>query len=182
MEHMRTPILAGASYFATVFAAGFVLGTIRVLLVAPAVGELIAVSLELPFILAWNWIVCGWLLRRYAIPNATTVRLLMGGTAFTLLMAAEFTLSVAMGRPVHAWFAQFQQAAGLLGFLGQVGFAVIPPCCVDANHAALHHACRFRSDPLATWRFRAGPAGPLCGGRSSCGPWAVQSSGALTAS
>ncbi len=45
---MAASIKAGAAYFAIVFAAAFVLGTIRVSLVAPSVGPTIAVLIETP--------------------------------------------------------------------------------------------------------------------------------------
>src|SRR5690606_39056760 len=51
------PILhAALAYWAAIFALGFVLGTVRTLWLAPAVGELAAVALELPVMLgasAW---------------------------------------------------------------------------------------------------------------------------------
>ena len=55
---------AGAAYFAIVFAVGFVLGALRVTFLAPAVGPLPAVALELPVMLAASWWTCGWLMRR----------------------------------------------------------------------------------------------------------------------
>ena len=58
---------AGLAYFAVVFAAGFVLGTLRVLVVAPHLGEIAAVVAELPIMLAVSWIICGWLLGRVAL-------------------------------------------------------------------------------------------------------------------
>jgi hypothetical protein len=45
-------IEAGALYAITVFLIGFILGTIRVLLLAPHLGETIAVILEAPLMLA----------------------------------------------------------------------------------------------------------------------------------
>ncbi|MEL7429628.1 MAG: hypothetical protein AAFN43_06475 [Pseudomonadota bacterium] len=45
-------IFAGAAYFAIVFAAGFILGAARTFLLAPVAGEMLAVLVELPFILA----------------------------------------------------------------------------------------------------------------------------------
>jgi hypothetical protein len=44
---MMRPILkAGAEYFAAVFAAGFLMGTIRTIAIAPRIGELYAVVAE----------------------------------------------------------------------------------------------------------------------------------------
>ena len=48
-------LLAGAAYFAVVFATGFALGVVRVLVTAPRLGETGAVLLEVPIILAASW-------------------------------------------------------------------------------------------------------------------------------
>ena len=126
-ETMSAPILAGAAYFAIVFAAGFVLGTIRVLLIVPAIGELRAVTLELPLILGWSWLATGWLIRRFTVPKATKARLTMGGVAFALLMAAEIaTFTLTQNQPPTAWPRQFLQPAQTLGLLGQIAFALLP--------------------------------------------------------
>jgi hypothetical protein len=127
MSRMAASLLAGLAYFACVFSAGCVLGVIRVLFVAPAVGETAAVSLELPLILAWSWLVCGWLLRRIAVPACMTGRLGMGVTAFAVLIIVELGLPVLVGgRLLADWSAQYQKAPGLIGLLGQIAFALIP--------------------------------------------------------
>jgi hypothetical protein len=60
---------AGFLYFAIVFAVGFVLGTIRVLLLVPHLGSTLAVSIELPLILVVSWFTCRWLTRRLHVPR-----------------------------------------------------------------------------------------------------------------
>ena len=55
---------AGALYAIIVFVIGFILGTIRVLLVAPRLGETIAVIIEAPVILTASWFVCRWCVKR----------------------------------------------------------------------------------------------------------------------
>jgi hypothetical protein len=51
-------ITAGALYAIIVFVSGFILGTIRVLLIAPRLGETLAVIVEAPLILVASWFVC----------------------------------------------------------------------------------------------------------------------------
>jgi hypothetical protein len=117
---------AGAAYFAIVFAAGFALGTMRVLLLAPRIGAMRAVALELPVMLTVSWFACGWSVTRFAVPGAATCQLAMGGVAFILLMAAETVLSFASGRDPAAYLASFATAEGALGLAGQVMFALFP--------------------------------------------------------
>jgi uncharacterized membrane protein len=124
---LLAPVRAGAFYFALVFAAGFVLGGIRTLLLAPRVGDFAAVAIELPVMLAVAWIACGAVLRWVKPGQGIAPRAVMGLLAFTLLMVAELALSLALGLPsMAAWLAGLTSAPGLLGLAGQVAFAIFP--------------------------------------------------------
>ena len=121
MKAVRFAVL----YFAAVFAAGFILGTIRTLLVIPRIGELPAVLLELPVILVIAWIVCGWLMRGQPLRKSEAIA--AGALAFAILMVAETALSVMLfGRTPAEYLASFTQLHGLLGLAGQVVFATFP--------------------------------------------------------
>jgi hypothetical protein len=122
MNRAAAPALA---YFAAVFAAGFALGTLRTLWLAPRTGDLAAVALELPVMLALSWLAAGAVLRRWPLPRGTP-RLAMGGGAFVLLMLAEAGLAAATGTPPAAWAAGLLAPAGALGLAGQAAFAAIP--------------------------------------------------------
>ncbi|MCX7288014.1 MAG: hypothetical protein NTW20_10780 [Rhodobacterales bacterium] len=112
-------------YFAMVFAVAFVVGALRVTMIAPQIGALAAVALEVPVILGLSWVVAGRLRRRW--PLATTKALGMGAIAFVLLMLAEFGLAVAVfGQSTTAYAASFTHTAGALGLAAQIGFALIP--------------------------------------------------------
>lgn len=124
---LRAPLISGAVYFALVFAVGFVLGTLRVLVVIPRLGETAAVLIELPIMLAVSWFVCGWVLKQRPVPSHLLPCLVMGGFAFTLLMMAELALSVfAFGRTVTEHFATYQSVNALLGLAMQMMFAAFP--------------------------------------------------------
>jgi len=86
-------VWAGLAYFGVVFAAGFALGTLRVLALIRRLGENAAVLFELPIILALSWMSCRWLITRFDIPSIYSVRLVMGGLAFVVLMFAEVGVS-----------------------------------------------------------------------------------------
>lgn len=120
------PVLAGIAYWAMVFALGFVLGTLRVLWLAPALGLVTATLIELPVMLAASWWAARWLLRRFAI-RTEGAALVMGALAFVLLMAAELVLGVtAFGQTPAQWLAGLAEPQGALGLTGQVVFALMP--------------------------------------------------------
>jgi uncharacterized membrane protein YcfT len=122
---MINAIAAGLRYFFVVFAIGFLLGTLRTLAVAPWVGDVAAVSIELPFMLMAAWIVC----RRMArdVSPRLPLRLAMGATAFTGLMATELAVSAwFFDRAPAAWAAGMATTAGGLGVAGQIGFGLMP--------------------------------------------------------
>ena len=118
---------AGVLYFAVVFLAGFALGTLRVLAIAPRIGEAPAVLLEAPLMLAISWLACGWVVRRLGTPAGLAARAAMGASAFALLMLAELAVSVLVfGRSLAAHFAGYLTSSGLIGLLAQCSFAAIP--------------------------------------------------------
>lgn len=118
---------AGAAYFALVFAIGFALGVLRVLVLAPALGETAAVAAEVPVMLVASWLASRWLVGAFRVSHAAPQRLAMGGLAFGLLIAAEFALgSLATGRGPAAQVSAWATAAGAIGLAGQVAFALIP--------------------------------------------------------
>lgn len=124
---MQNALKAGFVYFLLVFAAGFALGTLRMLVIVPAVGELVAVALELPFILAISWIVCRRVLRRIHVPKLANYRLAMGALAFILLMLAEVLVSTQLvGRDLASHFALYRTLPVFMGLLGQIAFALFP--------------------------------------------------------
>lgn len=119
-------IRAAASYWAVVFALGFVLGTARVLWVIPRVGLVPATLIELPLILAASWFAAGWLVRRFAL-KAGGEALAAGALAFAILMAAECALAgVLTGQTPAQWLTGLRQPHALLGLAGQVVFALMP--------------------------------------------------------
>ena len=124
---MGNAIRAGFLYFIAVFGIGFLLGTLRVLVLIPRVGELVSTFIELPIILSAAWIVCGLLVTRFQVPSTWQMRLTMGGIAFGLLMVAELALSVWLfGGTVQEHFAGYLSLPQAVGLAGQVTFALFP--------------------------------------------------------
>jgi hypothetical protein len=124
---MKAAIKAGIFYFILVFAAAFVLGAIRIRLLVPNLGEIAGLAIELPVILFWAWIVCGWLIRRLRVPAQTPVRIVMGALAFALLIAAETLVAViGLKETVTQHFAAYSHPTMLIGLAAQVAFAAMP--------------------------------------------------------
>ncbi|MFM2306268.1 MAG: hypothetical protein RLZZ367_937 [Bacteroidota bacterium] len=114
-------------YTVGIFAVGFVLGTIRTLLLAPRIGALAAVTAEVPVMLLIAWFYCRWLIHRLGINSNRAQLLAWGLLAFTLLTAIEFTVSVfAFGQTATQFIGNLLTPAGLLGLAGQFLFGLIP--------------------------------------------------------
>ncbi len=84
---------AGCAYFALVFGAGFVLGTLRVLFVVPAVGERVAELGETPLMLLVVFVAARWIVQRFRI-SGRGARIYVGLTGLTLLLLAECSVVV----------------------------------------------------------------------------------------
>jgi hypothetical protein len=121
------PAGAGFVYAIVVFAAGFALGTVRTLLVAPRLGATLAVLIELPLILGASWWISRRCVARFEVSRAVAVRLLMGVVALLVLTLLEVTLStLVFGRPVADYLASLTTLAGAIGLAGQIAFAAFP--------------------------------------------------------
>jgi hypothetical protein len=122
---MKLVLLTGTVYVAAVFAAGFVLGVLRTLVLVPLLGELGAVLVELPVILTISWLVCARILRRWPLSPPSAVG--MGTIAFLLLMGAEAGLSTLLaGRSLAEHLALYSQLPHQVGLAGQLAFALFP--------------------------------------------------------
>lgn len=118
---------AGAVYFALVFGAGFALGTLRVLLVVPRLGARTAELIEAPVMLAVTFLAARWTVRRLAVPPAWTGRLGVGGTALSLLLAAEFIVVLGLRKlSLREYFATLDPVSGTVYYALLVVFALMP--------------------------------------------------------
>ncbi len=89
-------IKAGVAYFALVFGAGFILGALRVPLLVPRVGVRMAELIEAPFMLAAIVLAAVFVVRRFSLPHAASIRLRVGVLALGLMLVAEATLALAL--------------------------------------------------------------------------------------
>lgn len=124
---MNSALKAGLTYFSAVFVVGFMLGTIRVLVLVPRLGEIASVSLEAPVTLAVSWFASRWITEKFDLTSEVSPRLLMGAVAFALLMLAEVGVSVfAFGKPIEDYFVAYWSPQGVIGLVAQIAFAFFP--------------------------------------------------------
>ena len=113
---------AALAYVLPVFAVAFVLGALRVTFIAPRLGPLAAVALEVPLVLALSWLVAGRVLRRWPL----TPRLGMALLSFLILMLLELATALAFGQTPGQFVTAMATPPGALGLAGQTGFGLIP--------------------------------------------------------
>lgn len=118
---------AGAGYFALVFGAGFVLGSIRVLWVVPRFGERTAELMETPLMLVVTILAARWITRRLGVPTTRSARLGVGFVALGLLLVAEFTVVFWLrGFTMNQYFASRDPVAGTVYIVMLGVFAMMP--------------------------------------------------------
>jgi len=127
-QHTIVQILkAGALYFALVFGAGFVLGTICTLWVVPRFGTRTAELMETPIMLVVTIAAARWIVRRLAVPLTPSRRLGMGFVALGLLLVAEFTLVIWLrGLSISEYLAGRDPVSGTVYYLTLGLFAIMP--------------------------------------------------------
>ena len=117
--------LMGATYFGIVFSFAFATGIVRVLWIAPRLGDAAALLIEIPTVVAASWMVARWLLRDRTIPVGQCAA--MGAVAFLLMMASETALSYVMnGQSPAEWGATLSTPLGCAGLAAQLVFAAMP--------------------------------------------------------
>ena len=126
-QTVMTILKAGVLYFALVFGAGFVLGTIRTLWVVPRVGTRIAELMEAPIMLVVTILAARWMVQRLAVPAAASARLGMGCIALLLLLVAEFGFMLRLrGLTIHEYFVSRDPVSGTVYYVMLAVFAVMP--------------------------------------------------------
>lgn len=94
--------------------------------IAPRLGEVGAVMVEVPLVLAISWVAAGAVLGRWPLRRLRD-RAAMGALAFALLMALELALGgFGFARSLPQMLAAMGTPAGLIGLAGQIGFGLIP--------------------------------------------------------
>lgn len=114
-------------YFLLVFGTGFVLGTIRVLLVVPLLGERTAELLEMPLMLIAIVVAAHWVNRRLLSHTGSSTTLSIGLIAMGLVLTADLVVGVALRgmSPGEALFHR-DPVSGTAYYLSLLLFAAMP--------------------------------------------------------
>lgn len=124
---MKRALTAASAFFLALFALGFVLGTIRVLVIAPRFGQLAATFAEVPVMLTAAFLACRWSVQHWQVPRTGAVRWAMVLWFLGLLFAFETLLGAALfGRTMADQWAVLATPAGLLGLSAQIIAALLP--------------------------------------------------------
>lgn len=118
-------------YFLIIFSAGFILGIIRNLWLNSLMNPLHAIMLEVPLMLLLSKIVSTKLLRRYQFSSFEA--LIAGWVAFAKLILAEYLTFLAFKLGMSSeFFLAFFTTKGIVGLIGQIGFALFPWVIVNS--------------------------------------------------
>jgi hypothetical protein len=124
---MTDALKAGTVYFALVYAIGFLLGALRVLVLLPLIGETASVLLETPVMFLVSWIAARWSSEAFLVPARLGPRVAMGAFAFALLILGELVVSsLVFGRSLAETLATFHSVPGAVGLSAQMIFALLP--------------------------------------------------------
>jgi hypothetical protein len=118
---------AGVLYFALVFGAGFVLGTIRTLWVVPRLGTRTAELMEAPIMLVVSILAARWIVLHLAVPPTASARLGMGCIALLFLLVAEFGFMLRLrGLTIRQYLASRDPVSGTVYYVMLAVFGAMP--------------------------------------------------------
>ena len=125
---------AGASYFGVVFAAGVVLGVVRVLWALPRYGERTAELMEAPVMLAVIVAAAWWITRRFASAFSPMQRFGTGMVALGLLVAVESWFVLLLAELTLAQYLAGRDVVAALVYVTLLGLFAAMPALMPRRH------------------------------------------------
>lgn len=124
---MYRTFVISALYFCIVFAAGFVLGTFRVLFIVPILGERYAELAEMPLMVAASAITARYLILKHFHALSFIKACTVGALALFLLLAVEFTVVLAIRNiAIGEHFASRDPVSGLAYLMSLLFYCAAP--------------------------------------------------------
>lgn len=121
-----------------VFAAGFMLDTVRVLWLVPHLGTRVAELIEAPIMLLIAVITARWLVRRFSEITASSHWLCVGLVGLALMMLIEFTVVLWLrGLSLTEYFATRDPVSSAVYFASLGVFAILP-LLLSRSHGGKH--------------------------------------------
>ena len=123
----KTTLRVSLLYFLAVFAAGFVLGTIRVLLLVDALGERSAELVEMPVMAVVCALTAKYLIKRNIKELTATGAVLVGLMALAILLLFEFTVVLWLRDiSLSEYIDNRDPVSGIAYLLGLAWYSVAP--------------------------------------------------------
>lgn len=127
MPDWQREVRAGAAYFALTFLVGALLGPIRELMLKPLLGEIGALLVEAPLMIAAMAVIAAHLVAGFTIAPVARSRLRMGLFALALLLVTEVLLTFLLRHITPGvWIAHFASAEGMISLVLYALFAICP--------------------------------------------------------
>ncbi len=127
IPHRTAVIRGGATYFALVFGAGFLLGLVRVPFLVPRLGERVAELLEAPIMLIVIFFASRHVVRHFALATFARQAIFVGLLALALLLVAELLLAVSLScRSVAEYISDRDPISGSVYLVSLLIYAVLP--------------------------------------------------------
>ncbi len=123
---MASVIKLGLIYFALAFAAGFVFGPLREMLITPYLGRAVGILIEAPFMLIVITGSANWIVTRYSVRSRND-RIGIGAVALgALLLAETFSSMTLRGISFKDFLAGFSSLSGIISMALFLAFAAMP--------------------------------------------------------
>ena len=124
---MSRIIKLGLIYFSLVFAAGFLLGTIRVLFVVPEIGERYAELIEMPIMLFAIYYSARFIVRKVEKGEVVSTYLYVGILSLMILLMFEFTIVLGLqGISIKQYLASRDPVSGAVYVLSLIVYMLMP--------------------------------------------------------
>jgi hypothetical protein len=124
----RHPIaIPTLAYFAIVFGAGFLLGTMRVLWFVPKLGVRFAELTEMPIMLVVIFFAARWVTKHFSVPPVVTSRFIVGALALICLLIMECLLVLLLqGIPISEYLENRDPVSSAFYIASLILFALMP--------------------------------------------------------